>query len=131
MYRQNMPMSTYAPLTAIALAACGLVTLDAAEISGKVTLKGTPPPEKKIEFDATFALWLGALELRYHLVKLRRVPAFFECLHPLSPGDEVELVAQLPRDADYVDLVQQIAADLAEGLAVLSRCAAGSAAWPA
>lgn len=27
--------------------------VQAAEISGRVTLKGTPPPEKKIEFDAT------------------------------------------------------------------------------
>jgi hypothetical protein len=30
----------------------GGLAVSAAEISGKVTLKGTPPPEKKIEFDA-------------------------------------------------------------------------------
>jgi hypothetical protein len=38
-------------------AACTLVsathTATAAEITGKVSLKGTPPPERKIEFDAT------------------------------------------------------------------------------
>ena len=33
--------------------ASGLAAVSAAEISGKVTLKGTPPAEKKIEFDAT------------------------------------------------------------------------------
>jgi len=30
-----------------------VATVSAAEITGKVTLKGTPPPERKIEFDAT------------------------------------------------------------------------------
>jgi hypothetical protein len=37
----------------LAFAAAGFTTAFAGEISGKVTLKGTPPPEKKIEFDAT------------------------------------------------------------------------------
>jgi len=38
-------------------AACAVALVvpaaSAAEVSGRVTLKGTPPPEKKIEFDAT------------------------------------------------------------------------------
>jgi len=47
----NMRISvTCAAATAAALA---VTAVSAAEITGKVTLKGTPPPEKKIEFDAT------------------------------------------------------------------------------
>ena len=33
--------------------ACSVSLVSAAEISGKVTFKGTPPPEKKVEFEAT------------------------------------------------------------------------------
>jgi hypothetical protein len=41
-------------LSGVAVAAATVVaTVSAAEITGKVTLKGTPPPERKIEFDAT------------------------------------------------------------------------------
>jgi hypothetical protein len=53
------------------------------------------------------ALWLAALELRYYLVKLLRVGAFFDHVRPLTPRDRVELVAQMPRDADYVNLCEQ------------------------
>jgi hypothetical protein len=37
----------------LAVVATGLATALAGVVSGKVTLKGTPPAEKKIEFDAT------------------------------------------------------------------------------
>lgn len=38
----------------VVLATAGACSIaSAGEVSGKVTLKGTPPPEKKIEFDAT------------------------------------------------------------------------------
>jgi hypothetical protein len=43
---------TSTSVIAVAALAGGLA-VSAAEISGKVTLKGTPPPERKIEFDAT------------------------------------------------------------------------------
>lgn len=38
-------------LVLAALVTLGSIALSAAEVTGKVTLKGTPPPEKKIEFD--------------------------------------------------------------------------------
>ena len=48
-YRMNYSML----LTATALVAGSVNPIWAAEIAGKVTLKGTPPAERKIEFDAT------------------------------------------------------------------------------
>jgi hypothetical protein len=55
-------------------------------------------------------LWLGALELRYHLVKLLRVCAFFTHVRPLATGERVYLAVEMPRDTDYVDLVSQLCA---------------------
>lgn len=52
-------------------------------------------------------LWLAALELRYHLVKLLRLGAFFDHVRPLSANDRVQLVVETPRDTDYVDLLTQ------------------------
>lgn len=39
--------------TLLAIAGVASTSAFAAEVSGKVTLKGTPPPERKIEFDET------------------------------------------------------------------------------
>lgn len=44
-----MKMPTLTGLAAVVV--CALPLVSAAEISGKVTLKGTPPAERKIEFD--------------------------------------------------------------------------------
>lgn len=52
--------------------------------------------------------WLNALALRYYLVKLLRVVAFFTDVRPLKADDQVELVAEWGRDRDYVDLVVQL-----------------------
>lgn len=52
--------------------------------------------------------WLNALALRYYLVKLLRVVAFFTEVRPLSAEDQVELVAQWERDKDYADLLVQL-----------------------
>lgn len=50
----STPKKSMKPLSIIVVAATLVgLTASAAEVSGKVTLKGTPPPEKKIEFDAT------------------------------------------------------------------------------
>ena len=52
--RIKMTITNHKTLTVVALSALGFcVAAGAAEITGKVTLKGTPPPERKIEFDAT------------------------------------------------------------------------------
>lgn len=45
-------MRKFTALTPILLASATVLPLGAADLSGRVTLKGTPPPEKKIEFDA-------------------------------------------------------------------------------
>lgn len=52
--------------------------------------------------------WLNALSLRYYLVKLLRVVAYFTEVQPLKPDESVELAAQWGRDEDYVDLVAQL-----------------------
>lgn len=52
--------------------------------------------------------WLNALPLRYYLVKLLRVVAFFTEVRPLAADDQVELLAEWERDRDYVDLIVQL-----------------------
>jgi hypothetical protein len=54
------------------------------------------------------AAWLNALPLRYYLVKLLRVVAYFTEVQPLAATDEVELLAQWGRDKDYADLIGQL-----------------------
>lgn len=54
------------------------------------------------------AAWLNALALRYYLVKLLRVVAYFTEVQPLAPTDEVELLAQWGRDKDYAELIGQL-----------------------
>jgi hypothetical protein len=51
---------------------------------------------------------LNALTLRYYLVKLLRVVAYFSEVGPLGRDDQVELAAAARRDEDYADLVLQI-----------------------
>lgn len=52
--------------------------------------------------------WLDALALRYYLVKLLRVVAYFTDIQSLAPGDCVTLLAQRARDEDYADLLGQL-----------------------
>ena len=52
--------------------------------------------------------YLNALELRYYLVKLLRLVAFFTEVQPLGGGQSVELVGQRYRDGDYADLLEQL-----------------------
>jgi hypothetical protein len=70
-------------------------------------------------------LWLGALELRYQLVRLLRVCAFFQHVRPLARGEQLQLVVELPRDEDYVDLLGQLCAAAGAELAVRERPGAG------
>ena len=51
---------------------------------------------------------LNALALRYYLVKLLRVVAYFSEVAPLGSGDQIELAAAARRDEDYADLVLQL-----------------------
>ncbi len=53
--------------------------------------------------------YLYALSLRYYLVQLLRVVAFFTSVEPLRRGDLVRLVAERGRDDDYADLIRQLA----------------------
>jgi hypothetical protein len=57
--------------------------------------------------DHLSSAYLNALELRYYLVKLLRVVAFFTEVQPLAAGQSVELSAQRHRDHDYADLLEQ------------------------
>ncbi len=70
-------------------------------------------------------LWLGALELRYQLVRLLRVCAFFQHVRPLARGEQVQLVVELPRDEDYVDLMGQLCTAASAELTVRERPGAG------
>ena len=51
---------------------------------------------------------LHALALRYYLVKLLRVVAYFSEVAPLGGGDQIELVAAARRDEDYAQLLVQL-----------------------
>ena len=51
------------------------------------------------------AAGINALSLRYYMVKLARVVAFFTEVYPLARGDDVHLVVAGRRDEDYVDLI--------------------------
>jgi len=53
-------------------------------------------------------LWLGALGLRYHLVKLLRLVAYFTEVRPLGPEDRVWLHAVRDRDEDYAELLAAV-----------------------
>ena len=52
--------------------------------------------------------YLNALPLRYYLVKLLRVVAYFSQIRPLSGGDRLELTAGAGRDEDYALLVAEL-----------------------
>lgn len=58
--------------------------------------------------EVTFA-YLNALALRYYLVRLLRVVAFFREAPGLSADEPIELFASRGDDEDYVDLLGQIA----------------------
>lgn len=51
---------------------------------------------------------LNVLELRYYLVKLLRLVAFFTEVRPLGAAESVELSAQRHRDEDYADVLEQL-----------------------
>ncbi len=51
---------------------------------------------------------LNALPLRYYMVKLVRLIAFFTQIHPLGRDDVVELIVANHGDEDYVDLVTSL-----------------------
>ncbi len=52
--------------------------------------------------------WLNALALRYYLVKLIRLVAYFTEVRPLSAGDCVEFAAARGRDDDYADCLAEL-----------------------
>ena len=54
---------------------------------------------------------LNALRLRYHLVKLLRVVAFFAQQVVLRPGEVLSLVAARDRDEEYAELLAAVAAN--------------------
>ena len=53
---------------------------------------------------------LNALALRYYLVKLVRIVAFFTEIRPLQAGDELEIALSPGSDEDLADLFQELAA---------------------
>ncbi len=52
--------------------------------------------------------WINALALRYDLVKLIRLVAYFGEVRPLGAAQDVRLVAARGRDQGYADLMTQI-----------------------
>lgn len=72
--------------------------------------------------------WLNALALRYYLVKLIRVVAFFSEVRRLNFGDEVEFNATRGRDEDYADIIGQLCRLAGARLGI---CWSGHAAAPA
>ena len=50
----------------------------------------------------------GQLALRYYVVKLLRVVAYFTEVHRLHAGDTVQLVAARNRDEDYAHCLEQL-----------------------
>jgi hypothetical protein len=59
--------------------------------------------------DAVTPAYLNAFALRYYLVKLIRVVAYFTELRMLGPDDALELVAARGKDEDYADLLLELA----------------------
>jgi hypothetical protein len=77
--------------------------------------------------DAVTPAYLNALALRYYLVKLIRVVAYFTESRPLGPRDALELVAARGRDEDYADLLAELANATGAGLEIRWSDAAGPA----
>lgn len=65
-------------------------------------------PSLEAPFNAVSAAYLNALELRYYLLKLTRVVAFFTDVRPLGSAEAVELTAAAGRDEDYAALLEQL-----------------------
>lgn len=66
------------------------------------------PSEQPPRGEITFA-YLNALALRYYLVRLLRVVAFFDQAAALAAHEPIELFAARGDDEDYVDLLNQVA----------------------
>ena len=75
--------------------------------------------------DAVTPAYLNALALRYYLVKLIRVVAYFTESRPLGPQDTLELVAARGRDEDYADLLAELARTAGAALEIRWSDAAG------
>lgn len=58
---------------------------------------------------AATVAYLNVLPLRYYLVKLLRVVAFFDEVRRPSRGERLELHVELGRDEDYADLLAAVA----------------------
>ena len=69
---------------------------------------GASPEGSGSAVDSVSAAYLNALALRYYLVKLLRLPAYFTEVQPLRAGDCVELIAAASRDVDYADVLAQL-----------------------
>ena len=59
-------------------------------------------------FHAISPVWLNALALRYYLVKLIRVVAYFTEAQPLGYGDNLKFIGVRGRDEDYADLLEEL-----------------------
>jgi len=62
------------------------------------------PGYRGLAFPSINPAWLNALGLRYYLVKLIRLVAYFTEVRPLAQGQTLQLVAAKGRDEDYADL---------------------------
>jgi hypothetical protein len=90
-------------------------------------------PSSDIAAPTAWPLYLNAVELRHHLVKLLRAIAYFTEVRPLTAGDTLELIARRPGDQLYADLLRQLAASAGAELWVrwVTAAAAAETSFPA
>ncbi len=80
----------------------------AAELAELAGVDPSAPAAAGSPADGISLAYLNALPLRYYLVKLLRPLAYLTELHPLRPGDHLELIAASPRDRDYAEVLSQV-----------------------
>jgi hypothetical protein len=85
----------------------GWIDDEAAKLSEELTSNHAPRPDHPLELPGL--AWLDALRLRYELVKLLRVVAFFESLPAERLPDRLEVYVERDVDHDYEGLLRQIA----------------------
>ncbi|HEV3024345.1 MAG TPA: hypothetical protein VGX76_17840, partial [Pirellulales bacterium] len=88
--------------------------IDEAAAAHAETIGPTPAAD---DAEASFA-YLNALSLRYYLVKLLRVVAFFDEVRPPKPQEAIELHLHSDRDEDYAALFEPMADAMAFDLRV-------------
>ncbi len=86
----------------------GWVDEEASRLAGQLAESPPAAAEADSGFFPNAPAWLNALGLRYHLVKLIRLVAYFTEVRPLRSGQSVHLAAARDRDEGYADCIAEI-----------------------